>query len=493
MAPKKLNFALTLLFLGFLVLAASFSACRKEKIIDENPALTLSFSTDTVIFDTVFTSLGSATHNVRVYNKNENSVRITSIRLAGGSGSSYRINIDGEPVLSAENIDLAPDDSLYIFVRVTIDPTLQSSPFIVSDSIVFETNGNIQDVDLVAWGQNANYILADTYIQGFPKFKIIAGETEEVTWTKEKPYVVYGYAVVDSTGRLNIEAGTRVHFHDRSGLWVYKGGTLKVNGTLEEKVTFQGDRLEAFYEDLPGQWDRIWINEGATDNEIHHAVIKNGFIGLQAETLQQQMGNQLIVTNTVIENMSGLGILSRFYNITANNIVVVNCGQYLAALTWGGIYDFRHCTFGNDWVYSVRPTPSVFLNNYFTDQEGNIVTFGFDAYFGNSIIYGRNKEEMEFLFDPSSQFDFYFDHCLLKTELETDDPDHYRSILLNADPLFKDPVAGNYQPDTLSPVIDRGSMEVIDQSPLDVTHDILNVARTGSPDLGAYEFVPGGR
>lgn len=471
--------------LGFIT-----TSCNKEEIIDTNPSLTLDFSTDTIFFDTVFTTVGSITQYLKVYNKNENKIKISSIRLAGGESSPYRMNVDGEAAFVMKDVEIAGNDSLFIFVRVTIDPTDVNAPFVVNDSIVFEINTNIQDVNLVAWGQNANYILADTYIEGYPKFKIIANEFEEVTWTAEKPYVVYGFAVVDSNARLNIEAGTNIYFHNNSGLWIYKGGNLNVNGTFEAPVTFQGDRLDDFYKDLPGQWDRIWINEGSVNNVINYAVIKNGFIGIQAETMQEQMGNRLILTNTIIENMTGYGLLSRFYNITSNNCVIAGCGQYLAALTWGGLYDFRHCTFANDWGESVRLTPSLVLNNYVEDQQGTIYAFEFDAYFGNCIVYGRNGEEVLYAFNDQAPYNYFFDNCLLKTEQEITDAAHYLDSFKNEDPLFFNPDSLDYHLDTLSPAIDRGKLQIVLESPLDITLDLDQVNRADSPDLGAYEFVP---
>lgn len=481
---------LSLPFVLTVLLALAIFSCKKSDIIDDDPSLRLEFSADTVIFDTVFTSIGSVTQYLKVFNPSSNAVNISEIRLARGEQSRYRINIDGEPAFVLDDYKLEGNDSLFIFVRVTIDPTDVNNPFVVTDSILFETNGNYQDVDLVAWGQNANYILADTEIPGLPKFKIVAGEFEDITWTSERPYVVYGYAVVDSNGILRIDPGTNIHFHDRSGLWVYKGGAIKVNGTLEEPVVFQGDRLEDFYEDLPGQWDRIWINEGSVDNEINYAVIRNGFIGIQAETLQEQMGNQLILKNTIIENMSGVGLFTRFYNITSANCVFANCGQFSTALTWGGQYDFRHCTFANYWPYGIRPDELLALNNFFEDENGTITAFEFDAYFGNCIIYGRNIEELFFAFDEGTPYNYQFDHCLLKTEKDITDQALFRNCFKNQDPLFVNYQEGDYALDTLSPAIDYGTLDVLNTSVIDLDKDILNVSRLPEPDLGAYEFVP---
>ena len=115
--------------------------------------------------------------------------------------------------------------------------------------------------------------------------------------------MVYGFIAIDTLDKLTIEAGTKVHFDNSGGMWVYRGGTLKVEGTKEKPVIFRGDRLEPGLEDLPGQWDRIWINEGAI-NEINYAIIQNAFVGIQAEALflngnPTQLGN-LSLKNTIM-------------------------------------------------------------------------------------------------------------------------------------------------------------------------------------------------
>ncbi len=462
-----------------------FSGCKKEDTIDTSPSIKLNFSSDTLIFDTVFSTIGSITAQIQVYNPSDNKVIISSIKLANGANSRYSINVDGESGTQFSDIEIRGNDSIFIFAKVTINPNDDASPFVVTDSILFETNGNHQDIDLVAWGQNARYILWDTDRPNLPRYKIVAGEGVDTTWTNELPIVVYGYAVVDSSGRLTIEAGTKIHFHNASGLWIYKGGSLKVMGTLEEPVYFQGDRLEDFYSDLPGQWDRIWINEGAIDNEINYAIIRNGFIGLQLETLQEYMGNQLFLSNTIIENMSGAGILTRYYFVSGNNCVIANCGQYALALTLGGVYDFRQITVGNYWSNGVRNSESVYLNNYFIDNQNQVVAYPFYANISNSIIYGNQKNEL-LIDDSVAEFLFTFDHCLIKTEIDVVQDTNFKSIIKNEDPLFVDYTVNNLQPDSLSPVIGAGSIEVANTVPLDIN----GINRTERPDLGAYQWTP---
>src|SRR6185436_8291440 len=335
-----------------LFLIYNFSSCRKEDDF-KTDAITLDFSEDTIMFDTVFTTIGSTTGYLTVYNNESKAIKISSIRLAKGNASSYRMNVDGVATRNATDVEIGPKDSLFIFIEITIDPTNSNTPFLVTDSILFETNGSLQDVDLVAFGQNAHFFTPTGNFGGI-QYSVIPCNANAAVWDSILPYVIYGYAVVDSGCKLTINKGTKVHFYQNSGLWVFQGGTLKVKGSYDQPVIFEGTRLELAYDDVPGQWDRIWINEGyGTDsNVIDWAIIKNGFIGLQPENLFTVFGQnlrKLRVTNTIIKNMSGFGILSRDYTIHGVNDLIFNCGQYAAAFTIGGSYDFLHCTFANYW------------------------------------------------------------------------------------------------------------------------------------------------
>jgi len=478
-----------LLFFFLLFFSAVFSSCRKDVITDDNPSLMLSFSNDSIIFDTVFTTLGSATQTLMVYNPSANRVKISNLQLAGGQNSYYRVNVDGMAGSSFTDIEINGGDSIYIFARVTIDPTNINNPFVVEDSLMFLTNGNQQKVKLVAWGRNANYILADTYSTGFPPYKIVADSLETVTWTSEKPYVIYGYAVINSYGELIIEEGTSVYFHEGSGLWAYVDGVLKVKGTLENPVYFGGDRLEEFYSDIPGQWDRIWLMEGRTgfDHEISNALIENGFIGVQTESFLRTTENKLKLHNVTIRNMTGMGIFSRVFAIEGTNTVLANCGGYCMALTGGGFYDFRQSTIANYWKYSIRNTPAVYINNFLVDTNDNPVPISMNYTLANSILYGFNQNEFETEMVDGADSLYYLTNTILKSNLNTSNTENYNQVLKNQDPKFVNYQENDYRLDTLSPAIGFGNPDIAATVPL----DILGNSRLESADVGAYEFVPG--
>ena len=472
-----------------LLIVISATSCRKEETISSDPNYKLQFSTDSVMFDTVFTTMGSVTKRLMVYNPNPNALIISRVSLAGGSNSPYTVNIDGASGSVVRNIEIAGKDSMYVFVRVTIDPLNENMPLVVKDSVIFETNGNYQDIDLLAWGQDAHFILPkpEDQIEGFPQLSYIAHEGEDIHWTNDKPYVVVGYGVVDSAASLTIDAGCRIHFYNGAGLWIYRYANIQVNGTLEEPVTFQGVRLEQEYAQVPSQWDRIWINESDINSTFNYAVIKNAVIGIQAETLKGGLGNTLVLNNTTIKNMQGWGLFTRFYNIEANNILVANTGSSLLNLTTGGRYNFKNSTFANYWSYEVRKDPLLHLSDYyiyFNGEEEIIYTGNVEeAYFGDCIFYGNLSDEVFLDKFPEGGTDFYyhFDYSLLKTSPKEDE--FFTNCIFNEDPKFIDYSALDFHLDTLSPAIKKGI-------PMGNAFDLDGILRSQTPDLGAYEWVP---
>ncbi len=474
-------------FLRYLIFPIIFIiviSCQKDNIYTDNSAKLL-FSTDSVVFDTVFTTLGSTTKNIVVHNQYSTPIMISRIFLAGGKNSMFKLNIDGVACSESRDIEIAGRDSLYIFVKVTVDPQNSNNPLVVQDSIVFELNGNSQDVDLLAWGQDANFIVPDTYRENFPPYNIVAHEGEHITWTNDKPYVIFGYAVVDSTAKLTIEQGTHIYFAKGGGLWIYKGASINVNGIKDEPVLFSGIRREAWYKNVPGQWDRILINEGSVDNIFNYAIIENAFIGIQTETYGTSMGNKLLLSNTIIQNMSAFGILSRFYKIEAGNNLITNCGQMALALTTGGNYDFRSCTFANYYVIATRNTPTLYVSNFYEDSySGTTYQGDLDkAYFGNCIIYGSIQDELKLDNKSGTNFNYSFDHCLIKTTLNINNS-NYLSCFTNEDPLFVSVENNNYLLQLNSPAINKGLSSISVGFP----NDLNGTLRDASPDLGSYEY-----
>ena len=108
-------------------------SCKKEGFIT-SPDGQISFSADTLYYDTVFTSVGSVTKFVRIFNKNDQKLLLSAVELAGGASSPFRINVDGIAG-NASGIEILPNDSLYVFVSVQVNPNTQNLPFHMEGSI----------------------------------------------------------------------------------------------------------------------------------------------------------------------------------------------------------------------------------------------------------------------------------------------------------------------------------------------------------------------
>lgn len=458
-----------------LLIVQLFFSCEKEEFNTSFDA-NLVFSVDTILFDTVFTSIGSATQRFTVKNPYNKNLKISSIYLAGGENSPYRLNIDGYPGVRLDNIELREKDSLYIFVEITIDPNNSNLPLVVKDSIIFSFNNKQQDIDLIAWGQDVNIINGE----------IIGTET----WNNNKPYLIYNSMLVDTNSVLTIEPGAILHFHKNSRLYV--AGTIIANGTYDLPIIFQGDRLEDMYEDIPGQWDGIWLMAGSMDNVFNFSEIKNAIIGIQVDTIANLSKPTLLLSNSKIENMTSTGIYARGSTIEAFNNLITNCGQFAVALTIGGSYEFYHCTIGNYWGFSTRTSPSLLLNNYYYYDEGYNVEIRpiTKALFGNCIIYGNKESEIVIdKYEENSTLNYKFDHTLIKvdSEFSTSDPNYFESVIVNHDPKFKDPYNGDFELDTLSIAKDSGSDEYGLMFPYDL--NMQNRNSDTKPDLGAFERI----
>ena len=493
--PMILKTILPGFLLAFLLGMCVLSSCKKE-VLDTNPSSKLTFSEDTVYFDTVFVTFGSTTKRFKVYNPNESRIKVSRIRLAGGNTSPFRLNIDGQSADEVTDIEIDGKDSIFVFAEVTIDPNNDQNPFVVMDSVLFETNGNEQHVKLLAYGRNADFFRPNVFpTNGFPAYSVVACDT---TWTNNRPKVIIGYLAVDSACSLTIEAGTQVYLYNNSGIWVYKQGKLIVNGTLQDSVVFQGVRKEAAYRNTPGQWDRIWINQGSTGNVINYAVIKNGNIGIQAEDVRQfgeGLPRRLTLSNTRIRNMKAYGLYGVNYTIDAWNNVISNCGSYALALINGGSYRFRHTTIANYWGESVRTETAVFLSNY---QATETVTFvnPMDFRFSNGIVYGnlQNDNELEVDSQPNAAFDWLFENTVLKIDnpdINTGDALHFSNMVFNEDPTFRNTQEQDYRLTENSPARDKGSASVVNENP-PVPTDLLGNNRLGdaAPDCGAMEYTP---
>lgn len=455
------------LFGLLLLLAASTVSCRQDKFTP-NANIELRFETDSVIFDTVFVARGSITKRFKVFNPSNDNILIDEVYLGGRrfSGSSpYRLNINGIPTNELEGVELRANDSMYVFVEVTIDPNSADLPFLVADSVVFKSGNRTGKVQLVSFGQNAIFLGGE----------VIACNS---TWTSQLPIVIYQSVIIAPNCKLTVQPGARIYFAKNATLDVF--GTLEINGSTVDPVLMQGDRLDPFYRDLAGAWNGIHFWIGSVNNIIRNTILRNGNIALRVDSLPVSgTAPNLVLRQVEIDNFAVVGLLGYTARIDAENVLISNCGLYNFLGDFGGDYRFRHATFANFSSGFSRSFPMFALTNRDLGGQTNAVNLELT----NSIVWGSRQEE--FLLDTSGNG--VFQANLSHTILRTSQLQPQGTNMLYVDPRFRSTADKDFSIDTLSPAYQAG-LNLIPQFP-SLSTDLLGNPRSILPTLGALERI----
>lgn len=482
------------LFTAF-VCCISFSflwmSCFDEEYVPADTSK-LEFSLDTLRFDTVFTSIGSATRLFKIYNRSTENLTIQSLKLGKGEASSFRINVDGVSGHEINDLPILANDSIYAFVEVTVDPDapLSVSPFVITEPFVIsDDRGGTKMITLEAWGQNANYIPSR---DAAGRLIGLSCDNGNVIWNDPKPYVVYGLIFIDSCN-LIIPPGARVYFHgglsrfegtiyNDGGLFFLPSATLNVLGTVDQPVTFQGDRLEPSFDDEPGQWAGIRFLEGSHNNRLEHAVIRNSAVGIRVDS-----SASLELESCIIENTSGIGLLGLNAEIRADNCLIYSNGQQSVAMIGGGDYRLRHVTLGN---YQ-NDASALYMDNFIclNSDCSEALIDKLSVNIQNSIIMGSNDDELDIIdylegAEPDLM-DITIENSIIRVKKLKEAIDISTfcvgCIEYMGEPLFADHDLYDFQLDSMSVARDLGF-------PSDVQTDILDNNRSSTaPDLGCYE------
>ncbi len=392
---------LCLLFLALLV-----QSCRKDSFITGKDARVRT-SEEALRFDTVFTTTGSVTQFFRIYNDNKQKLKLSSVKLAGGSASYFKINVDGFTGPEVSNLEMEAEDSLYVFVTVKINPTAADLPFVVQDSIQISYNGTAQWVKLEAWGQNAR----------FYRSRVI---TANESWDNQKPYVILGGLQVAPNVTLTINKGTRVYLHADAPFVV--DGTLLVRGEKYDstRVVFQGDRLDEPYRDYPAAWPGIYFRQTSRNSDLQYAIIKNAYQGIVVDQPSVNANPKLNLRESIIDNCYDAGILTLRTAVNAQNCLISNCGKNII-LAYGGTYNFTHVTsaaYSNNFI--LHKEPALLVTDFVKDGN-TILTAPLTATFTNCIFWGENgtvDNEAITSKQGTNAFTVNFRNCLWKAKTD---------------------------------------------------------------------------
>tara|TARA_B100000809_G_scaffold149298_1_gene146826 strand:+ start:37124 stop:38635 length:1512 start_codon:yes stop_codon:yes gene_type:complete len=489
--------------IAIVLILISFS-CRKDfSTIPSTGSLT--FSRDTVFLDTIFSNISSSTYALKVYNRSSDDIHIPSIDL-GRDNSSYRLNVDGIPGTSFQNVPLRGKDSLYIFIESTINYSADSPLY--TDSIVFDSGEKLQNVKLVTLVQDAHFIYVNNqtdtdtikpnFISGADYRKIHYLTDDEMSIfndiTNEKSIVFYGYCGVEAGKTLTIEGNKKLYFHKNSALVIENDASLIIQGTLDEKVLIEGDRLEPEFSETPGQWDAIWLRAGSKNNQIDHLNIRNAAFGIVCDSLSADGSSpKLTIHNTEIYNSAEYGIYTNHSNIIGENIIIGNSRNASMTIINGGNYNFNHVTLANFWSGSIRRGNTLQISNTPPNsEEEEVPVNNLSAIFSNCIIDGSSSEELYLEKNDTDTFDFLFQNCMIKYAGTSEDPlydftdtNNYIDILKNAKADYLDTSLNKFEIGADSELINKADITEAARTPL----DIIGTDRTTVPDIGAYQHI----
>ena len=179
--------------------------------------------------------------------------------------------------------------------------------------------------------------------------------------------------------------------------------------------------------------------------------------------------------------------------MTGKNVVVNNCGQASLACTFGGSYDFTHCTFANYWS---SPNQTTLVMD---DYDGSSSYTLQQANFKNCIFYGSSNMSLA-LEKKGTTFNYQFTNCLIKFvdfnnqyinkplyQFSTNPRFSNCILALNSNsnlPYFKNTNKNNLKIQTNSAAIGNANFTYSG------FNDIIGLSRTNPSDIGAYKFIP---
>jgi hypothetical protein len=478
------NIRLSILFSVLCLLFCT--ACVDEKFSTDS-SLRLSFSSDSLKFDTIFSSVGSVTSKVLIYNRNSAALKISQVALGGGKGSSFHINVDGDKNVDNlfKDVEIGANDSLYIFVTVTVEV---NTPILVEDSLVLKTNGIQQSVHLQAYGQNV-VVLKNKRC------------TKDTTLTSEKPFLVFGNLQVDSTKTLTIKPGCKFYFYNNANIIVK--GNLNAQGTLQQPILMRGQRLDLVqftppfpYNTVAGQWGGIYLQGNKGNHILNYVNMNSGRVGVYLQNDDRASLPTLKIINSRIHNNLINGLFIQNGNAEVVNSEISNSGSNTVFLT-GGKHSFTHCTIANYFnagditnAKSREYKPAVMI------MELNKIA-PMESVFINCVIAGSFETEFSLASDYPDQYKGIFSHSYIKSpQIVT--PQFTNTNIrwsLKNDTIFKHPsydirkdLYFNFTLDSISPARGLADKNISGGYPLDINGN--SRMSDGAPDAGAYEWKP---
>ena len=393
------------LFFFVLAIGSLLTACSDDDTFSTDRSNVLSFSVDTVMIDTLFSTVPSSTYGFWVRNNSSDGIRIQNVRLERGSQSGFRVNVDGtflDPV--AYNLEVRKGDSLAVFVEVTTSETGKLEPQLIEDNLLFTLeSGVVQKMNLRTWSWDAEKISL---------LRINADTTIE----SSRPIIVYDSIVVDSGAVLRLQ-NTQMFFHD--------GAQMIVRGSLQaDSCLFRGDRLDYMFDYLPydrisGQWKGIHLYASSKGNLLIDTEIRNPEYGIICDSASIDDAYRLRMLRCIVHNCKGAGVeLNQTYALLENCQLTNTLGDCLKVS--GGHAEIQYCTIAQFYPFSANRGAALYLTNQYAPLERFICEGSIITGYEDDVVMGSQKGDMA--------FNYSFNNCLLRTP-KVDDAEHYNNII----------------------------------------------------------------
>ena len=467
-------FLLTLAGLISLIMACTGMVSCIDAAMTTSSSDVLSFSRDTVDFDTVFTDLGTPTARLIVFNRASKGLEISSIKFKDPD-TRFRFNVDGVSGVEFHDVEIRGRDSIYVFIECFIPETQGASPGLVADDLEFVTNGVTQTVRVEAYGQNVTR-LRNVRL------------TADTRLTADRPYVVFDSLTVCKGVTLTVDPGAQLLFHDGASLVVE--GRLEAVGRPGKMIDMRGDRLDNVlpdvkYDILPGQWKGVRIAAGSHGNRIEYVDMRSTLAGLTVDSCADLQQTRLTLLNSWLHNSSGNVLTSRYSKVNAYGCCFSEAGGSVVSLA-GGDHEFLQCTIANNHLYSISGPLLELLHVLPEDIDENSAPL-MRARFSNSIIYGLRADLNT---GDLTGSDVVFRYVSLGSKEEDDD--NFINCLWETDPLFRtvrQDYLFDYRLQEDSPVRSAGDPALVTP---EVMYDMDGVDRLGhgAPSLGAFQYAP---
>ena len=487
------------------LLASLIYACNDGfDNFSKNPNHVLAFSTDTIAFDTIISSVNTPYKLFKVYNRNSKALLISSVYLGLGAKSPFKINVDGQAGITFQDIEIRANDSIYIFVDAKPAENDTDEPVSLTDYVIFVTNGVEQKVLIEATAQDA------VIWRGM----ILDSDT---VLSSRKPFFIYDSLVIAKGVTLKVEDGARFYMNNKAEIIVK--GCMKITGTLEKPVLIRGNRFDDIvknvpYDLVPGQWEGIRFESSSYNNELEHVFIRNGKYGMNFE-LSDPSQSKMKMKNVVMTNFKGILLNAVNCRIEAGNCEFSNAKDALLNLT-GGHYNFTHCTIANyylsnpEWGWGNSDNETIHLmGSYWSAETGTIEYYPIvQANFLNCVIWGKGKgpdgkgksSDITLDADEKAIVVHFFKKCVIPNiDATNDNPADPNAevvyCLINEDPLFKLTDSSkdfkfkyDFRLDSISPARNIADIEIAKKLPKDING--IDRFLDEGPDIGGYEFIP---